>query len=179
MTTLPDFVGICQDNLGSIELEHNYLSGHFIALCIQTSGANVHDNTLEGNCVGAYVDPHISGVQLVNNHITGPTAPGCPLVQGIVLDGSTDTLVKGNFISGQLADGAAAGIGIYDDPCDGSFGGPSLSCTYNPAVANATGNIVIDNTLTDNDLDILVAAVGNNVIRQNHCSSSSPPGLCS
>lgn len=179
VTTVPDFVGMCQDNQGSIEVEHNYLSGHFIALCVQTSGANIHDNSCEGNCVGAYVDPHISGVQLVNNHITGPTVPGCPLVMGIVLDGSSDTLVKGNSIQNELANGTAAGIGIFDDPCDGSFGGPSLSCTVNPAPANATGNIVIDNTFMNNDVDILVAAAGSNIVKENHCSSSSPPGLCS
>jgi hypothetical protein len=178
VTTLASFVGICQDNLGSIEVEQNYLSGHFIAFCVQTSGANIHDNTCEGNCIGAYVDPHISGAQLLNNHITGPTASGCPAVYGIILDGASDTLVKGNSIHGELAGGTAAGIAMYDDPCDGSFG-PSLSCDVNPTPSNATGNIIIDNTLADNDVDILVAAVGNNVVKKNHCSTSSPPGLCS
>ena len=178
VTTLGSFVGICQDNLGSIEVEQNYLSGHFIGLCVQTNGANIHDNTCEGNCIGAYVDPHISGVQLLNNHITGPTASGCPAVDGIVLDGASDTLVKGNYIHGELAAGTAAGIAIFDDPCDGPPGS-DLSCDVNPTPANATGNIIIGNTLTDNDVDILVAAVGNNVVKKNHCSSSSPPGLCS
>ena len=179
VTTVSDFVGMCQDNEGSIEVEQNYLSGHFIALCVQTSGANIHDNTCEGNCIGTYVDPHINGAQLVNNHITAPTAPGCPVVGGIVLDGASDTLVKGNLISGELLNGTAAGIGVYDDPCDGSLAGPSLSCMADPSPANATGNIIVDNTFTDNDVDILMAAVGSNIIEKNSCSSSSPPGLCS
>ena len=178
VTTLASFVGICQDNLGSIEVEQNYVSGHFVGLCVQTSGANIHDNTCEGNCIGAYVDPHISGVQLLDNHITGPTVAGCPAVYGIILDGASDTLVKGNSIHGERLNGAAAGIAIYDDPCDGSFG-PSLSCDVNPTPANATGDIVIDNKLSNNDVDILVAAFGNNIVRKNRCSSSSPAGLCS
>ena len=174
-STMLRFIGICMDNVSGVKVSYNHISGYNVALCIQTSGADVRNNQVINNCIGAFVDPFIDGAKVRNNHISA-TNPLCAQGNefgafGIIVDGAINTDVRHNRIEGQTLGNpsppySTAGIAVVDDP------------TTTP-VAVASGNTVTQNILRDNYLDLLVATQGtNNDVSRNSCSSSDPDGLC-
>jgi nitrous oxidase accessory protein NosD len=174
------FIGICMDNMAGVRVSNNYISGYNIALCVQTSGADVRHNDVSNNCIGVYVDPGIDSAKVHDNNISA-TNPSCTTdgglgTYGIIIGGAVNTNVQDNLIKGQSNGGLALGVAIVDDPCTEL----SLTCIYrNGTAALASGNVVIQNTLLNNDLDILVDTNGTgNVITNNKCSTSKPEGLC-
>ncbi|RFU26109.1 hypothetical protein B7463_g10233, partial [Scytalidium lignicola] len=177
------FIGICMDNFSGVRVSNNHISVYDIALCVQTSGADVQHNDVNDNCIGIFVDPSINGAKVHHNHISS-TNPRCRQLPsdinfgtfGIILDGAVNSDVRANLIEGQTKDGLAVGLAIVDDPC--SPPEISLSCSLLRTKAVASGNVVIQNTLRNNDLDLLVNTNGTgNVIANNKCST--PKELCS
>lgn len=170
--TLP-FIGICNDDVATPHVAHNQITGYNIGLCVQTAGADVSHNQVRNSCVGAFIDPGIKGAKIRHNHISDAgaicaTPAGFIGVYGIIITGSVETQVRHNLIEGMTNEGRAAGIALFDDPP------PSPHPTR-----LATGNVITQNTLLKNDLDLLVFTKGTgNVIKQNQCMTSQPPGLC-
>ena len=166
-TALP-FIGMCVDDLTGAEVSHNHIAGYEIALCVQTPGADIHHNDVSSSCTGAFVDPGVVGAKLHHNRVHG-TNPGCAAadkfgVFGIFISGAVNTQVRGNRIEGQRKAGQAAGLVVVDD-----FGTGAI----------ASGNVVTQNVLRDNDLDVFIGATGTgNVVTDNSCTTSFPPGLC-
>jgi len=164
------FIGICLDDVAGTQVSHNHISGYRVAICVQTPGGNVRHNDVRDSCIGADVDPGVAGAKILDNRIAG-TNPGCatpdtPYIFGIFLDGAINTLVRHNRIEGQTAgdppDGYAAGVLVYDE-----------------GTAVASGNVVTQNVLRNNDLDLAAPTVGTgNVFSGNSCTTSDPPGLC-
>ncbi len=112
------FIGICMDDVSTVTISHNEISGYFIGLCVQTAGADIHNNKVHDICVGAFVDPGINGAKLHDNEFSN-TLPGCPpvpnLSSGITISGAVDTIVKSNNFSGIKNGGQAAAVVIVDD----------------------------------------------------------------
>jgi parallel beta-helix repeat protein len=166
------YIGTCMDDVAGVQVLNNHISGYDIAFCIQTSGADVRHNDISDSCIGAFVDPGIDGVKIRQNHISA-TNPRCAKdfqygAYGIILDGAVNSEVRYNLIEGQTDGGlpgqVAAGLAIVDDR------------TTDP-VAVASGNVVTQNTLLNNDLGLLVNTTGTgNVIAHNKCST--PKELC-
>ena len=168
------FIGICMDDMAGVHVSGNRVSGYFTGLCVQTSGADVSDNDVSNSCQGAFVDPRINGAQVRENHFSSAN-PACAIdnpigVFGVILDGAVNTVVEHNLIEGQTVGGApnafAAGVALVDDP------------TVTPP-AIASGNLVTQNILRNNDLDLFVLTNGTgNVVTKNQCSTSIPKELC-
>ena len=158
------FIGICMDDVPGVQVSKNHISGYNIALCVQTGGANVHDNDVSNCCIGAFIDPGIKGAKIRHNHISA-TNPACATdngafgVWGIIVDGAIGTEVRHNRVEGQTANGRpdriGAGIFVFDDP------------TTQP-ISIASDNVVKGNTLLNNDVDLLICSNGTgNVITRN------------
>jgi nitrous oxidase accessory protein NosD len=171
-TTGLQFIGVCMDDKAGDEVSYNRISGYGTALCVQTPGAEVQRNDVSDNCTGVYVDPGVGGARIHDNHITGtnrgcappPTTPPTPFyVFGIALAGAVNTQVRHNRIEGQTAGGLdgglAVGIAVFD-----------FSTV-------ASGNVVAQNFLRNNDYDLSLGSGGDNVFTQNRCTSSYPPEL--
>jgi len=168
------FIGICADDVAGTVVSNNHISGYNIALCVQTPGEAVLNNDVSASCTGVFVDPGIDGAKILDNHIK-ETNPSCrdenaPIffVLGIVLSGAVNTEVRRNRVEGQTAgglpNGFAAGLIVVDDSTTG---------------AAPSGNVVTQNTLSNNDLDLFVRNTGTgNVIKHNKCTTSDPAGLC-
>jgi len=164
------FIGICMDDMSDVRVTNNHVNGYGVGLCVQTNGAYVFGNDVINTCYGIYVDPGVTGAQILNNQVsTGNpaclTIPGGDL--GITMSGAINTEVKGNLVEGWTAsgtpNGSAAGIVIVDDASG----------------AIASGNMVVNNVLRNNDEDIYVQTNGTgNVVAGNQCSTSTPSGLC-
>jgi nitrous oxidase accessory protein NosD len=162
------FIGICMDDVSSVQVTQNTISDYGIGLCVQTHGADVGHNKVSNCCFGAFVDPGVDGAQVKHNHI-GASNPLCQTLWdgttgGILLDGATNSQVTHNDVSGITDYGnpnqTAYAIGIVDDPA-----------------SVAAGNQVTHNTLWDNDLDLLVYTTGtNNEVAHNNCTT--PAQLC-
>jgi hypothetical protein len=177
--TFLSFIGICMDDVSPVTIAYNSINGYNIGLCVQTNGANIHDNYVQNCCIGAYVDPGVNGVKLQGNEVrdTNPlckedvTVSGAFAVWGIAIVGSSNTLVKGNRISGITAFGQnkgspAAGIAVMDDLPGGTGD-------------LGSGNTVVHNKIVHNDVDLQVSATGaGNVENHNVCKVSLPTGLC-
>jgi len=158
------FIGICMDDVSTVTIAHNDISGYFIGLCVQTDGADIYDNKVHDICVGAYVDPGINGAKLHDNEFSS-ILPWCPpsFSSGITISGGTNTVVKSNKFSGIKNDGQAAGVVIVDDATG----------------VVASGNDVEKNVFTDNDLDVFEQTTGKgNVVKKNQCTLSNPATLC-
>jgi parallel beta-helix repeat protein len=166
------FIGTCMDDVAGVQVLNNHISGYGIAFCVQTPGADVRYNDISDSCIGVFVDPGIDGAKIRQNHISA-TNPRCTKdfpygAYGIILDGAVNSEVRYNLIEGQTDDGlpnqVAAGLAIVDDQ------------TTHP-VAVASGNVVTQNILFNNDLGLLVNTTGTgNVITHNNCST--PKELC-
>jgi len=161
------FIGICIDDWAGSKVSDNRISGYSTAICVQTPGGIVRHNEVRDSCFGAFVDPGVDGAKILDNHIAG-TNPGCatsdtPVAFGIFLDGAINTLVRHNRIEGQTIDGPyKAGVLVFDQ-----------------GTAVASGNVVTQNVLRNNDLDLAALSVGTgNVFSGNSCTTSEPPGLC-
>ena len=173
------FIGICMDDVSAVTIAYNSIDGYNIGLCVQTDGANIHDNHVQNCCIGAYVDPGVNGAELQDNKFrnTNPVCKedvnvsGAFAVWGIVIAGSSNTLVKGNRISGITDFGQdkgfpAAGMAVMDDLPGGTGD-------------LGSGNTVVDNKIVHNDVDLQVTATGaGNTEKQNVCKVSLPAGLC-
>jgi parallel beta-helix repeat protein len=179
-TTGLQFIGVCMDDVAGVEVSYNHISGYGTALCVQTPGAEVQRNDVSDNCTGVYVDPGVDGARIHDNHITGtnrdcappPTTPPTLFyVFGIALAGAVNTQVRHNRIEGQTAPapgGFAAGIAVFDWP-------PSPGA----AVTVASGNVVAQNFLRNNDVDLGLSSGGTgNVFTQNKCTIGEPSELC-
>jgi hypothetical protein len=171
------YIGICMDDVSSATVAFNSINGYNIALCVQTDGANVHDNQVTNSCIGAFVDPGVNGAQLVGNSITNTnslcrkTDSGGFAEWGIALVGAKNTLVKGNDISG-IKNGLnpktfpAAGVAVLDD-----FTGETQD--------GSSGNKISNNSLKNNDVDLNVNTKGTgNVETGNQCKVGLPAALC-
>ncbi len=173
----PGIIAMCMDNFEGAYVTDNDITFYVIGLCIQTDGAELHDNSVSYTCRGAYADPYVDGIRLENNHF-GPSYNACDVLGsfGVSLAGSTNALVLGNIVEGAHNDGPAAGIWVTDEPCTET----SLACLANPGVTIVSkGNKVIGNTLLDNDLDLWSNSTGSgNVFKKNKCTTSIPKGLC-
>jgi nitrous oxidase accessory protein NosD len=179
-TFLP-FIGVCMDDVKTVIIRKNDISGYLIGLYVQTSGANIYDNKIENCCIGAFVDPGIVGAKLRDNvfKYTNPrcfdqAASGSFLVSGIYIAGANETIVTSNKITGITAGGNTnlGGVGlVVNDDFPIEFGG---------SAAVASGNRVKENKVKINDLDILVGATGlGNVVKNNRCVTSVPENICS
>lgn len=162
------FIGICVDNFAGAQVSKNYISGYIIALCIDTSGADVGNNGISNCCIGVFIDPFIKDAKIHDNHIDASN-PTCPpeSVFGIIISGAVNTVARHNIIQGQTNKtngGATAGLAIVDDQSTGTL-------------AIASGNKVVGNIFRHNTLDLLVNTKGTgNVIEHNRCST--PKELC-
>lgn len=159
------FIGICMDDVSTVTIANNDISGYLIGLCVQTAGAVIHDNNVHDVCVGAFVDPGIKGARLHDNSFSNPGLL-CPptFSKGIIISGGVDTVVKRNTFSGIKNAGKAAGLVLVDD----STG------------AIASGNDIEKNVFEDNDLDIYEQTTGEgNVVKNNECTLAVPAALCS
>jgi parallel beta-helix repeat protein len=170
------FIGICMDDFANVQVANNKITSYIIGLCIQTDGADVRGNDVSNVCLGAFVDPLVNGAQVHDNHV-GATNPVCPSIPGvgiygIIVNGAINTEIKNNRVEGQTDNGKdpfqGAGIAIFDNPFP-----------PDPPVDIATGNVITENILKNNDLDILVFTNGTgNVVKRNLCKTSFPEGLC-
>jgi parallel beta-helix repeat protein len=159
------FIGICMDDVSTVTIAHNDISGYVIGLCVQTAGAHIHDNNVHNVCVGAFVDPGITGAKLHDNTFSN-TNPICPssFVGGVLISGGINTVVRNNTFSGIKNAGLADAVRIVDDDTKGVV---------------ASGNDVEKNTFSNNDLDIYEQTNGTgNVVKKNACTSSFPASLC-
>jgi len=159
------FIGVCMDDMSSVTISQNDISAYYIGICVQTAGADIHDNIVHDNCIGASVDPGINGAKLQNNIFNNTPAVCDPQfgVGGVLLLGATNTVVKGNVFQNMKNSGKASGVAIVDDASG----------------AVASGNDVEKNTFKTNDLDIYVNTTGKgNVVKKNACLSSFPDDLC-
>jgi nitrous oxidase accessory protein NosD len=171
-------IGICMDNQSGVLVSNNRVSNQFVGLCVQTPDANVQYNKVTASCFGVFVDPGVNGAKIRHNYI-GPTNPMCAQFgpgSGIIIDGGVNTKILDNLIQGQKMGGKGAGISIIDDPCTENPPS-SLKCLSLRHAAVASGNVILRNTLRDNDLDIFVNTTGRgNLIACNKCST--PEMLC-
>jgi nitrous oxidase accessory protein NosD len=155
-------IGICADDAAPAVVDANEVSGYGVGLCVQTQGADFRANDVHDNCVGVYVDAGIGAVVRANristNNLGCDVAGSPPTGIGVWLDATVGTQVRDNLIVGHR-------------PTDG-FGALFLA-------GPAAGNVVIHNVFNDNTLDVVVTSTGpNNVITQNHCTTSEPAALC-
>lgn len=170
------FIAICMDNFEGVYVSDNDISFYGIGLCIQTTGADIHDNSVSYTCSGAILDPYVKDVKLYKNHISNSYECGELGSYGVAAFGTTNALITGNEIDNIRNDGPSAGIFVSDDPCAED----ALSCLVNPGVnVIAKRNKVTGNNLHDNDLDLLLTSTGKgNVFKNNQCTTSDPDGLC-
>ncbi|KAF4978213.1 hypothetical protein FZEAL_5374 [Fusarium zealandicum] len=176
--TLLGFIGICNDNFSGVLITKNHVANHIIGLCIQTPGADIQYNEVTASCFGAFVDPGVKGAKIRHNHF-GPSNAACEKigVSGIILDGAIKTLVRDNVIEGQKNGGTGAGIVVVDDECNKTGPELSLSCIILGRKAVSKDNLIIGNTLRDNDFDLFINTAGSgNVAKCNTCST--PAALC-
>ncbi|KAL6709025.1 hypothetical protein ACN47E_002152 [Coniothyrium glycines] len=164
------FIAICMDDEKGAKNIGNNVSGYYIAMCTQTNGALVKDNTVKNTCIGVFVDPNIDGAKIIGNTITdrGVGCPSPPSPQsagaGIIVWGAKNTLVEGNTVKNIKNSGTGVGILVSDDPIGG---------------AKATGNVVKKNKLEGNDVDIYTDAKAlDTVFVRNKCQSSAPGDYC-
>jgi nitrous oxidase accessory protein NosD len=175
-TTKGGFIAICMDNKSDVFTKKNDISNHLIGLCVQTNGAVMEYNKLTNNCFGVFVDPGVREAKIAHNYI-GPTPAACDKNSaGIILGSSIGVLVTDNTIEGQKAsDGSGAGVRIYDDPCIATPEMPiSLSCVVLGKAIKARDNVVVRNTLNNNDNDIQNLSKGSgNIIKCNTCKNEA------
>jgi hypothetical protein len=162
-------IAVCMDDYSGVRITNNDIDGYAVGCCVQTDGAYLSNNNIVNACWGVYVDPGITGAQVLNNHV-GSSNPICPTipdgVNGIGLVGASSIEVKGNTVEDQTAGGVpnviGSGIGIFDDASTGVM---------------ASNNMVVGNTLRNNDIDILLFTNGTgNVVEGNQCTT--PAELC-
>jgi parallel beta-helix repeat protein len=163
------FIGICMDDVSTVNIAHNDISDYFIGLCVQTAGADIHDNKVRDTCVGAFVDPGINGAKLHDNEFSNliQATPACPadFSSGVTINGATNTIVRRNKFSGIKNGGIAAAVVLVDDTSTGTI---------------ASGNIIERNIFSNDDLDIYEQTAGTgNVVKRNQCALSVPITLCS
>lgn len=165
------FIGICLDDFANTtQISNNKISGYWIGLCVQTSGADVRENNVKDCCVGAWIDAGIDGAKISRNYISSLNT-ACPKegpTSGIYVDGAINTLIIQNVVEGQTNADSATGISIVDH----TVPPPPV-----PPVILASGNVIKRNILRNNDIDLFVNATGSgNVIVHNQCST--PTELC-
>lgn len=166
------FIAICMDNMEGVHVSNNRISKYNVALCVQTPMADVQHNKVSDNCIGVYVDPGIEGAKVRYNYINA-TNPDCRELPteiafgtyGIIIDGAIITEVCSNLIEGQTNNGLAAGLAIFDQTC--SVPELSLSCSILRRKVEASGNMVVYNTLRHHDIELLINTTGSNVIAHN------------
>ncbi|KAM5349500.1 hypothetical protein ACJ41O_006005 [Fusarium nematophilum] len=173
VANIENFIGICMDNFSGVTVSKNKISTYFIGLCVQTNGADVQYNTVRDVCSGIFIDPFVQGAKIRHNSVGPPNAACAGLggSSGIVIDGAVRTLVKDNLVEGQKAGDKGVGIIVSDDECPLEGPNVSLSCIVNGGKkAIARDNVVIKNTLRNNDYDFFVPTKGtNNLIACNNC----------
>jgi nitrous oxidase accessory protein NosD len=162
------FIAMCMDDVSGARYIRNDISGYYIALCTQTNGGLVKRNKVKDSCIGVFVDPNIDGAQVIGNTITdrGQDCPTFPAENnagaGIIMFGAKNTLVEGNTIDNIHNNGTGVGILVTDGPTSG-----------------ATGNVVKQNKLKNNDVDIFTdAKAQDTVFVGNKCQSSAPGDYC-
>ncbi|KAH7396904.1 pectin lyase fold/virulence factor [Phaeosphaeria sp. MPI-PUGE-AT-0046c] len=163
------FIALCMDDAKGAMFKKNNISNHYIALCTQTNGGLVEDNTAKDCCYGPFVDPGIVGAKIIGNTISGrnkicPEAPPVGPGAGIAILGAKDTLVEKNLVEKWQVNNMGFGLLVADDPITG---------------AKAQGNTFRKNEFRQNDLDILADGVAAaNKFDKNVCKTSLPGGLC-
>lgn len=180
-STKQTFIGICMDNFEDVFAFKNKISKQIIGFCVQTPYAVIQHNEVSDCCFGAFVDPGVKGAKLQYNHFGPVSKTGCEAVAaGVFLDGPIDTKIVDNVIDGIANGGTGAGVVVVDDPCNQTGSDRSLSCIVLGHPAVAKGNIIVRNTISNNDVDIFYNTTGTgNVIKCNTCSTSfPPPNLC-
>lgn len=106
------------DDKSNVEVSYNNIAGYFTGLCVQTNGADVKGNHVEGSCFSVFVDPGIVGAKIRWNKI-GKSAVYCgilpfPASFGIIVTGAKDTEVRWNYVTG-INDGGKeneTGVGV-------------------------------------------------------------------
>ena len=168
---LPSFIAMCMDDQSGAVFKGNNISNYLIGLCGQTSGGLLAKNTVKDCCVGAFVDPFVKNLKVLDNTFSDRPAL-CPaeLGGGVIVLGAVKATVKGNVVKGFTNSGMGVGILIMDDADTG---------------AKASGNVVKKNKLEGNDFDIAdtsaAAASAGNVLANNQCDPAlaSPATACS
>lgn len=159
------FIGMCMDDKSDAKFKDNDISNYYIALCGQTPGGEMCKNAVKNCCYGAFIDPGVKGMKVVENTISGRN-PGCMPKDGtgLVVFGASDTVVVRNTIENIRNNGTGVGIFVGDDEATG---------------AKAMGNVFRKNRLRDNDLDIIpLASANDSVFKQNVCEGALTPGFC-
>jgi len=138
-------------------------------ICSSCNGGGSNSHTITGNFIGTDPTGTVTsssgiGIQLVGSmgSIIGGTAPGARNVistsgEAILLDGSTNTTVQGNYIgtdkTGTVALGSGRGIDVTDNSSGSLIGG----------VASGAGNVVG----SWSDFGIIVQNGNDNLIQGN------------
>ncbi|MET0457698.1 MAG: right-handed parallel beta-helix repeat-containing protein, partial [Ilumatobacteraceae bacterium] len=164
------YIGVCVHDVAAPVVDDNDIAGQLIGICVGTTGAQVADNRVHGNCVGMYVDPGV-GATITRNHIFDNNEcdlSGAEFGRGITMAGAIGTVVRHNLIEGHHAADGAPAVRITDDVGGWHAGTGTV----------ATRNVVTNNTIADNTLDLVSTATGRNRIAHNVCTSSVPANLC-
>ncbi|KAJ3548198.1 hypothetical protein NM208_g1125 [Fusarium decemcellulare] len=169
-------IGVCMDNFSGVKVVKNRVSNYGVGLCVQTNNADVQYNRVSECCVAIFVDPGVKGAQIRHNYV-GKSNSLCPGASGIILDGAINTQVWDNTIEAQHNNGMASGVVVVDDECPQTGPNISLSCLVLKHKAVSSGNVIVRNTLRNNDYDIFINSTGTgNVAKCNSCSL--PKNLC-
>ncbi|GAA3367292.1 right-handed parallel beta-helix repeat-containing protein [Streptomyces sannanensis] len=166
------------DTLGT-EIRDNQLLGNRIGATIRrVRNLTVKDNIFSANCAGVFVvgdeslpragSMIIRGNTVSKNNKYCAATPRLPDMQGagIVLTGTTDTLVESNVIQSNVGSTPFSG-------------GVVLFKSFVGAVNER--NVIRDNVLTGNttaDLAVRETGTHNNKFNGNVCTRSEPAGLC-
>ncbi|KAH7120591.1 pectin lyase fold/virulence factor [Dactylonectria macrodidyma] len=175
-------IGICMDNKSGVLISNNKVANHLFGICVQTNHADVQYNRVWDACFGIYVDPGTDGAKIRHNKV-GKPSPICEAIgfdAGIILDGATNTKVLDNTIIDQRIGGNGTGIAVVDNPCKPTAQNPQLglACITLGHAAVASGNVILRNTLRNNEYDFFVDSKGKNVIACNPCKKSIPESIC-
>ncbi|KAH7139681.1 pectin lyase fold/virulence factor [Dactylonectria estremocensis] len=175
-------IGICMDNKSGVLISNNKLANHFVGICVQTNHADIQYNKVWSACFGIYVDAGTDGAKIRYNKV-GKPSPICAAFgfdAGIIIDGATNTKVLDNTIVDQKIGGRGTGVVIQDNTCapTEAMPQPGIACITLGHAAIASGNVILRNTLSNNDYDFFVDSKGKNVIACNPCKKSIPESIC-
>jgi len=165
-----------------IEGNHTYSNRAEGILFRDSMGGVIDHNIVDGNCAGIFLldtgapgsggDVTVEDNHVHDNNVACPPSEDAPPLSGIgiAILGDHDTKIEDNAIDHNVAAGPSGipsgGLVLLDTT---GFGGTA-----------PVNNHIEDNRLTANQPDVFSDGSGSgNRFEDNHCTTSTPPGLCS